>query len=462
MDNIVTINGIPVYQALISGENQGMCKVSLVDYPAIESNFVALAKENERVMYRIEDEERRLVRGVVMRADFPIYRKSAEAGEYYIIYKAETIRAMAEKYLLDSRQNNVNLMHKDGSDVEGVQMVQYFIKDTQAGVNPEGFADVAEGSLFAEFHIVNDDVWNEVKAGTYRGFSLEGVFDLVPLREGQTVQHSMDENEKNNNTEIMARKKINIRQRLAQLLLEFGSVTTDKGIISWDGDDDLKAGMAVYVEDEKGNRTSAPDGDYRTHDGKVVKVASGKVTEIADDEAEVADTKQKNRKEMFEMMKVAFSMSYNDKTNRIAEALRKAVHDFYIMDAGDDFVVICEYDKDYNSKYMRYSVSWEGDNATVSDGQEVRMAFIPVDMEVTFSADMEQLRTDNADKEARIAELSAQVDSLGEENRTLTAEVERLRLLPQAKPAHEEFADGSKPGRTGNSGIDNLVRIMKS
>ena len=69
-------------------------------------------------------------------------------------------------------------MHK--TDVEGVQMVQYFIKDSARGVNPEGFADVADGSLFAEFHVLNDDVWAAIKAGTYNGFSLEGVFDFIP------------------------------------------------------------------------------------------------------------------------------------------------------------------------------------------------------------------------------------------------------------------------------------------
>jgi hypothetical protein len=97
-------------------------------------------------------------------------------GEYYIIYKPEQIRIMAEKYLAESRQNDVNVMHD--SDVDGVQMVQYFIKGN--GVSVEGFDDIADGSLFAEFHILNDEVWEAVKDGSYRGFSLEGVFDLQP------------------------------------------------------------------------------------------------------------------------------------------------------------------------------------------------------------------------------------------------------------------------------------------
>ena len=165
----VTIGGIPVYDAIISDDATGMFKFSLVDDPAVMSYFLAFDNNRKVLMYKVEDEEKRLVRGVVMRADFPIYRYDQNFGEYYIIYKADQIRVMAEKYLLESRQNAVNLMHKKDSDGDGVQMVQYFIKDTNAGVNPTGFEEIADGSLFAEFHIVNDDVWNQVKDGTFKG-----------------------------------------------------------------------------------------------------------------------------------------------------------------------------------------------------------------------------------------------------------------------------------------------------
>ena len=182
---IVTIGGIPVYDAIITDDGTGMMKISLVDDPAVMSNFQAFDASRKMQMYSVTDEEKRLVRGVVMRADFPIYRRDERMGEYYIIYKADTIRQMAEKYLAESRQNDVNLMHKDGSDVEGVQMVQCFIKGD--GVSVDGFDDIADGSLFAEFHITNDEVWEEVKAGTYRGFSLEGYFDLVPETDADEV-----------------------------------------------------------------------------------------------------------------------------------------------------------------------------------------------------------------------------------------------------------------------------------
>lgn len=290
MASIVTIDGLPVYQAVISDEKCGMLRISLVDDPAVQSNFVAFSKNQQprQLMYAVQDEDKRLVLGVVMRADFPIYRRQPltddKEVEFYIIYKADTIRTMAEKYLAENRQNIVNIMHEKGSEVEGVQMVQYFIKG--AGLNPEGFDNIADGSLFAEFHVTNDEVWNAIKDGTYRGFSLEGLFDLEPETNKGFVQEVVDTLDgifsrifKHSNTYKNMKMK-GLLARLAKALVEMGNLTTDKGILAWDGEDELKVGDAVFIEDSEGNRSTPADGDYTTEDGRVIVVAGGKVTEI--------------------------------------------------------------------------------------------------------------------------------------------------------------------------------------
>lgn len=288
---IVTIDGIPVYRALVDDEDTGMLRISLVDDPAVQSNFITFAKEKAVQLYAIQDEEQRLVLGVVMRADFPIYRRDAKIGEYYVTCDAETIRTMAEKYLAEDRQNLVNLMHEAGTEVEGVQMVQYFIKG--AGLSPDGFGDIADGSLFAEFHVTNDEVWDAIKAGTYKGFSLEGIFNLEPETNKDRVDEIVNALEGQfsrllSPSKFAYMKKKGLFARLAAALVEMGNVTTDKGVLAWDGDEDLKEGDAVYIEDAEGERSAAPDGDYTTADNKTIVVVDGKVSEIRDAQAEVA------------------------------------------------------------------------------------------------------------------------------------------------------------------------------
>lgn len=290
MLTIKTINGIPVYSAEIGSAADGMLCISLVDDPAVESLFQAFDAQRAPVLCSVTSEEKRLILGVVMRADWPIYRRDEKAGEFYIVYSAETIREMAQKYLAEDRANLLNLMHEGAPEVEGVQLVQWFIKDSTAGVAPAAFDEIKDGSLFAEFHVENDEVWQAVKDGTYRGFSLEGLFTLVPVemqreQPAPAVDYPTIFNKLSKN---MGKRIKAIFAAIASALVLMGKVATDKGILSYDGDEDLKAGDAVKLDQEDGSQVDAPDDVYTTEDGKKITVKDGKVESIEDPAAEVA------------------------------------------------------------------------------------------------------------------------------------------------------------------------------
>jgi len=276
------MNKLPIYRAIIDNEEAGMVTISLVDFPATESDFVAFEKEKELQKFAIENEEKHIVRGLVMAANMLIYRIHPIYGEYYIYYDAQTLRTMAERYLKNNFQNNVDLNH-NGELVEGVDMVQFFIKDSENGINPKGFEAYADGSLFAEFHINNEDVWEQVKKGDFKGFSLEGYFGIEPT--GQEFKQETNNKEEKYNKTMSKLEKI--KQVLRSLLIEFGEVSTDKGVIVFDGDE-LEAGMEVRGIDADGNEVEIENGDYKTEDGKIIVIADGKVVEIKDNEAEVA------------------------------------------------------------------------------------------------------------------------------------------------------------------------------
>lgn len=167
---------LPIYNALITTENTGLQRISLVESPAVLSNFLVFDEDKQDVKFAVQDEEKREVLGVVMRADFPIYRNDSQNGEYYVKYGKETIKLMSQKMLSDGVQNKVNLQHQENSDVKGVEMFECFIKDTENGVSPKGFENIEDGSLFARFKVNNDDVWDGIKNGTFKAFSLEGLF----------------------------------------------------------------------------------------------------------------------------------------------------------------------------------------------------------------------------------------------------------------------------------------------
>lgn len=273
-------NGLPLYEATLNmmDDELGMFVISLVDAPAVERDFVAFNEEKRVLTYSVANEEQQKVFGLIMECDKPIYRRTENNFEYYITYNRKTIEIMAEKYFKMGYQNNVDTMHNFELE-EGITLTQMFIKDSEKGVNPIGFEDVNNGSLFAEFHIENTEIWNAIKEGTYKGFSLAGCFEV------NAVEQFNKEEYKENKLKMKVNK---MKEMLRKLLAEFGEVATDKGTLVWDGDEDLKAGDAVHSVDAEGKDVAVEDGDYRTEDKKIIKVADGKVVEIVDDEAEIA------------------------------------------------------------------------------------------------------------------------------------------------------------------------------
>lgn len=134
-------------------------------------------KQIERQTFAIQDEEERIISGPLMLADSPIYRNDGN-GEYYVVFGKDTIKKIAQKYFKKGYQNNVNLMHDGGQVMEGVTMFESWIVDEKRGVKPMvGFEDVKDGSWFGSFKVENEEVWQMVKDGKVKGFSVEGIFN---------------------------------------------------------------------------------------------------------------------------------------------------------------------------------------------------------------------------------------------------------------------------------------------
>lgn len=170
---------LPIYKAKITDAETGMFTISLVDSPAVESDFLVFEKQ-QPMNFKIENEEKRIVTGVVMRVDHPIYRIGSSGYEYYIMFDRPTVELMAEKWLAEGMHNRINLQHNPEAYVDGIYLKEVYFKDVERNINPQGYEDIEDGSLFASYKVLNDDVWSEIKKGAFKGFSLEGVFNMEP------------------------------------------------------------------------------------------------------------------------------------------------------------------------------------------------------------------------------------------------------------------------------------------
>ena len=160
---------------LIIDENEelsGVDAVSIVEFPAIESNFISLNKQLELAKV---DDEKRILMGAALIPNKHIYRRNGK-DEYYIFFSDETVRKASELFLMNSNQNNATLEHdKELKDLSIVE--SWIVEDTDMDKSKKYGLDAPVGSWVVSMKVNNDVIWNDfVKTGKVKGFSIEGYF----------------------------------------------------------------------------------------------------------------------------------------------------------------------------------------------------------------------------------------------------------------------------------------------
>ena len=150
----------------------GVEAVSIVEFPAIESNFISL---NQHLELAKVDDEKKILMGAALIPNKNIYRRNGD-DEYYIFFSDETVRKASELFLMNSNQNNATLEHdkklKDLSVVES-----WIVEDVNMDKSKKYGLNAPVGTWMVSMKVNNEAIWNDfVKTGKVKGFSIEGYF----------------------------------------------------------------------------------------------------------------------------------------------------------------------------------------------------------------------------------------------------------------------------------------------
>ena len=151
----------------------GVDAISIVENPAIESDFVAL--KNQEIKLAEVDKEKKILMGALLIPNKPIYRNGSE-GEYYIYFSKDTIVKASQMFLQNGKQSNSTLEHSKA--LNGLTLVEsWLVEDDVMDKSRKYGLDVPVGTWMGSVKVNNDDVWNEyVKTNKVKGFSIEGYF----------------------------------------------------------------------------------------------------------------------------------------------------------------------------------------------------------------------------------------------------------------------------------------------
>ena len=153
-------------------KEDGVFAVSLVESPAIEENFVALSSEG--VELKVADEERRIVVGMALVPEKRIYRKQ-KGKEFNIWFSKETIAKTQELYMRNLNANNVTVEHE--RPIKGATVIEsWIVEDTKHDKSNLYNLNAVEGAWCIMMKIHNDEEWEKVKNGDYKGFSIEAMY----------------------------------------------------------------------------------------------------------------------------------------------------------------------------------------------------------------------------------------------------------------------------------------------
>ena len=153
-------------------KEDGVFAVSLVESPAIEENFVALSSEG--VELKVADEERRIVVGMALVPEKRIYRKQ-KGKEFNIWFSKETIAKTQELYMRNLNANNVTVEHE--RPIKGATVIEsWIVEDTKHDKSNLYNLNAVEGAWCIMMKIHNDEEWEKVKSGDYKGFSIEAMY----------------------------------------------------------------------------------------------------------------------------------------------------------------------------------------------------------------------------------------------------------------------------------------------
>ena len=151
----------------------GLTAMGLVDVPAIEENWVALS--SDKVKLSSVDKERRMLYGAALIPEKLILRIDKNNEEYYMKFERDTIEQLAHDFYKKNLHHTTNLQHQ--YPVTGVTIVESWLKEGNSDKSLAlGLSDLPDGTWFIGAKVDDDTVWEEVKAGAIRGFSIEGMF----------------------------------------------------------------------------------------------------------------------------------------------------------------------------------------------------------------------------------------------------------------------------------------------
>ena len=282
-------NTFPIYDIVIDDDSLGMTAISLVDYPAIMTDFIAFRKVKEEKMIWMSKGEKREIVSPILIPNQLILRQDEQGNFYYIRWTKKTIEKAAEKYLANGFFNNFTVLHptfynKDMKYTDALEKDVYMLRmwtiddpSTDDANTKYGF-NLPEGTLMVHLKVHNRSIWQKIRSKELRGLSIEAFTNMVRSDNDLKLRKNMSKLDVNE-------KQMNLFQKFIQFLNEVSSEAADiADIAKKDSTDSGDVTLKYFIDDEHFIEVDAEgfardeeynlvaEGEYKLADGNILVV----------------------------------------------------------------------------------------------------------------------------------------------------------------------------------------------
>jgi hypothetical protein len=138
--------------------------------PLIVENF-----SGDKHTFSMDDDKMEITGAAVVPNKF-IVRVNEFNQPYYVFFSMETTKMLAQKFMKDNITNSTNIEHTN-------KMAKAFVSESWIVENPDNDKSNALGLMYPEgtwvitMKVQDTQLWKDIKAGKYKGFSVEGFFN---------------------------------------------------------------------------------------------------------------------------------------------------------------------------------------------------------------------------------------------------------------------------------------------
>lgn len=318
------VQEFPIYDVIIDDNSLGLTAISLVDEPAIMTDFVAFKKMTEQQMIWMSSREKREIVSPILIPNQLILRQNEQGELYYIRWTADTIRMAAEKYIANGWFNNFTVMHptfynKDMKYEDALEKDVYMLRiwtidnaETDDANTKYGF-NLPEGTLMVHFKVHNRKIWQRIKSGELKGVSIEAFTSMIKNNSNVNINVNM------NKLDVTA-KQMSLFQKFIAFMNEVSAEAEDiADVAKKDETNSGEVSLKYYIDDEHWIEVDAEgfardteynlvaEGEYLLADGSYIVIDSDnkfvetKVGEKSEEneplEAPIAEEKLKDEDE---------------------------------------------------------------------------------------------------------------------------------------------------------------------